>query len=263
MITNVRDKLQAKYHYPIPVRIGAAGGIGTPGAVLGAFMMGAAYVMTGSINQACVEAGTSERVKALLAKAASTDVIMAPAADMFEMGVKVQVLKRGTMFGLRAKKLYDLYSRYDSIEALPAEAQDMLEQDILKRSLDAVWQECVAFFQSRDASQLSKAEQDPKHKMALIFRWYLGLAMNWAVTGDPKRVSDYQIPCGPAMGGFNDWTRGTWMAPAENRHVDEIAVQLMTQAATLYRFQHLKTLGIHLPLSEGAFLPTNKGETNA
>ena len=27
---------------------------------------------------------------------------MAPAADMFEMGVKLQVLKRGTMFPMRA-----------------------------------------------------------------------------------------------------------------------------------------------------------------
>ena len=34
---------------------------------------------------------------------------MAPAADMFEMGVKLQVLKRGTMFPMRAQKLYELY----------------------------------------------------------------------------------------------------------------------------------------------------------
>ena len=31
------------------------------------------------------------------------DVMMAPSADMFEMGVKVQVLKTGTMFAMRAR----------------------------------------------------------------------------------------------------------------------------------------------------------------
>ncbi len=30
---------------------------------------------------------------------------MAPAADMFEMGVKVQVLKRGTLFAMRRPPL--------------------------------------------------------------------------------------------------------------------------------------------------------------
>ncbi len=44
---------------------------------------------------------------------------MAPSADMFEMGVKVQVLKTGTMFAMRASKLYELYTKYDSIEADP------------------------------------------------------------------------------------------------------------------------------------------------
>ena len=31
--------------------------------------MGAAYVLTGTINQACVEAGTSQTVREMLAKA--------------------------------------------------------------------------------------------------------------------------------------------------------------------------------------------------
>ena len=81
--------------------------------------MGAAYVLTGSINQACIEAGTSETVRTMLAGASQADVTMAPAADMFEMGVKVQVLKRGTMFPFRAAKLYDFYSRYDALEDIP------------------------------------------------------------------------------------------------------------------------------------------------
>ena len=74
--------------------------------------MGAAYVVTGSVNQACVESGASEHTKNLLAHADMADVMMAPAADMFEMGVKVQVLKKGTLFPMRAQKLYELYHRF-------------------------------------------------------------------------------------------------------------------------------------------------------
>ena len=105
----LRDRLQETHGYPIPLRVGAAGGIATPAAVAAAFGMGAAYVLTGSINQACVESGSSDAVREMLAQAEQADVIMAPAADMFEMGVKVQVLKRGTMFAMRAAKLYELY----------------------------------------------------------------------------------------------------------------------------------------------------------
>ena len=103
-IFELRDEIQRKYRYQSPVRIGAAGGISTPQSALAAFMMGAAYIVTGSINQSCVEAGTSDYTKKLLAQAQMTDVIMAPAADMFEMGVKLQVLKRGTLFGMRSQK---------------------------------------------------------------------------------------------------------------------------------------------------------------
>ena len=75
--------------------------------------MGAAYIVTGSVNQGSLEAGTSQGVKDALALAAAPDVMMAPSADMFEMGVKVQVLKRGTMFPMRSQKLYETYRKYD------------------------------------------------------------------------------------------------------------------------------------------------------
>jgi PfaD family protein len=103
-ILALREQIQAKFGYNQLIRIGAAGGIGNPASALAAFMMGAAYVVTGSVNQSCVEAAASAHSKRLLAQAEMTDVIMAPAADMFEMGVELQVLKRGTMFPMRAKK---------------------------------------------------------------------------------------------------------------------------------------------------------------
>ena len=121
-----------KYNYTKKIRVGAAGGISTPASALAAFMMGAAYVVTGSVNQACIEAGTSEYVRKLLANVASTDVIMAPASDMFEMGVNLQVLKRGTLFGPRAKKLYEYYTRFESIDEIPTAEREKLEKTVFK-----------------------------------------------------------------------------------------------------------------------------------
>lgn len=246
-IIALRDELQAEYEYERPVRVGAAGGLGTPTAVLGAFMMGAAYVVTGSINQASVEAGTSPQVKQLLAQAATTDVMMAPAADMFEMGVQVQVLKRGTLFPMRARKLYELYETYESIDEIPAAEREKLETRVFQRSVDAVWEECVAFFNERDPAQIRRAQGNPKRKMALIFRWYLGLAAHWGLQGDPQRRMDYQIWCGPAMGAFNDWARGSHLEAPENRHVVAMAHELLRGAALLYRLEDLRMQGVRVP----------------
>ncbi len=235
----LRDELQAKHRFATPVRVGAAGGIGTPQAALAAFMMGAAYVMTGSINHACVEAGTSDHVKTLLTQAGMADVTMAPSADMFEMGVNLQVLKRGTLFPMRAKKLYQLYQAYDSIEAIPADERQKLEQQVFQRSLDDVWADCIAFFSQRDPEQIARAKDNPKRKMALIFRWYLGLATRWGITHQKGREMDYQIWCGPAMGAFNDWARGTDLEQPQNRRVAEMGRRLLEEAAYLYRKQAL------------------------
>jgi PfaD family protein len=212
-------------------------------------MMGAAYIVTGSINHSCVEAGTSEHVKLLLSQAAATDVMMAPAADMFEMGVKLQVLKRGTMFPLRARKLYNLYETYDALDDIPESERVKLEKQIFKRNLDSVWEECVSFFNKRDPSQIQKAVNHPKRKMALVFRWYLGLATRWGINGEKGREVDYQIWCGPAMGAFNDWARDSYLEQPGNRRVADVGYQIMRGAAYLYRIQSLRMQGIQVPLS--------------
>lgn len=252
----LRDEIQAKYGYANPVRVGVAGGIGTPQSALAAFMMGAAYVVTGSINQSCVESATSDHAKQLLAQAEMPDVMMAPAADMFEMGVKLQVLKRGTLFPVRAQKLYEIYKAYDSIEAIPAKEREQIEKQIFRRSLDAIWDETAAFFTERAPEQLERAIANPKRKMALIFRWYLGLSSRWSNTGEPGREIDYQIWCGPAMGSFNDWVRGSYLAESQNRRVADVADHIMTGAAFLYRLQNLTLQGLHLPVAYRQYYPS-------
>lgn len=243
----LRDELSAKYHYPETIHVGLGGGVATPESTAAAFAMGAAYVLTGSVNQACIESGTSEAVRHMLAEAGQADVVMAPAADMFEMGVKVQVLKRGTMFPFRAAKLYDLYQDFESLEAIPAEERKILERDYFRCSFAQEWEQTRAFFERRDPVQIQRAENDVKHKMALMFRSYLGRSSSWANNGDPIRRMDYQIWCGPAMGAFNEWTRNTFLAEPENRKVETVALNLLYGAAVKTRFNWLRFQRVVLP----------------
>jgi trans-AT polyketide synthase/acyltransferase/oxidoreductase domain-containing protein len=242
----LRDTAQAKYSYAVPVRVGAAGGIGTPEAALAAFMLGAAYIATGSINQACVESGTSEQARKLLTQMEMADVSMAPASDMFEMGVKVQVLKRGTMFSMRAQKLYELYTRYNSWEEVPEAERDRLEKTVFKRDFDSIWTDTAKFFTERDPRQIERANANPRDKMALVFRWYLGLSSRWAINGEKGRELDYQIWAGPSLGAFNGWVRGTYLESASNRRVADINLHILRGCAYLYRLRMLEMLGLTL-----------------
>lgn len=251
----LRDELQEKYEYERPVRVGAAGGISTPASALAAFAMGAAYIVTGTVNQACVESGACDHTRGLLSKASMADVMMAPSADMFEMGVKVQVLKTGTMFAMRASKLYELYSKYDSIEDIPAAEREKLEKQVFKRSLDDVWADTVKFFAERDPEQITRAENNPKRKMALVFRWYLGLSSRWSATGEKGRELDFQVWCGPSIGPFNDWTRGTYLAEPGNRRVADVAMQILTGSAYLARIQSLRNTGVQVSARISSYYP--------
>ena len=103
--------------------------------------MGAAFVITGSVNQIARQSGSSDLVRKELAKASYSDVTMAPAADMFDQGVKLQVLKKGTMFPSRAAKLWDLFCKYNSLEEIPPKEFARLEKKTLSKSVDEVWRE--------------------------------------------------------------------------------------------------------------------------
>ena len=246
-IMTLRNQIQEYYHYKRALRVGAGGGIGTPEAALAAFTMGAAYIVLGSVNQACIEAGASEHTRKLLAGVEMADVTMAPAADMFEMGVKLQVVKRGSMFAMRANKLYELYTNYDSIDALPTVERQKIEKQIFRQNLDDVWQTTIEFFQPRDPQMLARAKNNPKRKMALIFRWYLGLSSRWSNTGEKGREMDYQIWAGPSLGAFNSWVKGTYLEDYQQRHAVDIALHIIKGAAYLQRVNQLKFQAVNLP----------------
>jgi PfaD family protein len=79
MSVGLRDEIASERSSPRPIRVGAAGGPGTPASVTSAFTLGAGYVLTGSVNQACAESDLSERGGAMLAEADLSDVVMGPA----------------------------------------------------------------------------------------------------------------------------------------------------------------------------------------
>jgi trans-AT polyketide synthase/acyltransferase/oxidoreductase domain-containing protein len=258
-ILALRDAVSVRFGYQRRIRVGAAGGLGSPQAVAGAFALGAAYVLTGSVNQLAAESGVSDDARALLAQADLADVMMAPAADMFEMDIQVQVLRRGTMFGPRARRLREVYRGHPSIEAIPAPLRATLERDVLHASLDDIWAQTRGYWQQRDQSQLARAEQDDKHRMALIFRWYLGSSSRWAVEGDTSRRTDYQLWAGPAVGAFNRWTAGSFLAEPRERTVTQIALNLLEGAAVVTRAHQARTFGVPVPAEAFTFVPRRLG----
>lgn len=257
------DDMQTRHGYRTSLRVGAAGGIATPESAAAAFAMGAAFVLTGTINQSCVEAGTSPVVREMLARAGQADVTMAPAADMFEMGVQVQVLKWGTMFAVRARNLYRLYRTHASLDEIPAATRQVLERDYFRSTLTEAWASTRAYFAVRDPAQVARAESDPKHRMALVFRSYLGQASRWANSGEVSRKGDYQIWCGPAIGAFNEWARGSFLEASDRRDVVTLGMNLLVGAAALARVGWLRAQGVSLPRAARRFLPRDRADLAA
>jgi len=262
-IMALKNRLAAKFGYDRTLFVGLGGGIATPESTAAAFAMGAAYVLIGSLNQACVEAATSDVVRKMLCEAGQADVVMAPAADMFEMGVKVQVLKRGTMFAVRATKLYDFYRSYGSYPEIPEDQRTILERDFFRCSFEQEWQQTRAFFEQRDPSQIERAERDPHYKMALVFRSYLGRSSKWSITGQADRHLDFQIWCGPAMGAFNEWVKGSFLEEKDNREMATVARNLLYGACVVIRAASLRNQGVSLPAGVGTFTPLPDEELEA
>lgn len=259
VIRRLRDRIAAEQGYAargLVPRVGAAGGLGDPASVHAAFALGADYVLTGSVNQSARESGTSDLARQMLAEAGVADCTTGPAPDMFELGAEVQVLGRGSMWAQRAQRLYELYRAWPSLETIPTAEREKLERQVFRRPLELVWAETEAFWQQRDPREVRRAQEDPHHKMALTFRWYLGMSSRWARTGDPERKRDYQIWCGPAIGLFNDWVAGTWLQPLPARGVVEIAQALLRGAAVMARVQALRAAGLPVPVQVDPPPPT-------
>lgn len=227
-IRELRNQLQLKYRYNKKIRVGLAGGIGTSESAAAAFILGADFITTGSINQCTVEGGTSETAKDLLQKINIQDTDYCPAGDMFEMNAKVQVLKRGVFFPARANKLYEIYQKYDSIDEIDEKTKKLLEERYFHRTFEEIYEECKNYY---DSEEIMKSIKNPKVKLAMILKWYFGYASQIALAGDKQDVVNYQVFTSSALGAFNQWVMGTDLEDWRQRHVDEIALKIMNEAA--------------------------------
>ena len=169
-------------------------------------------------------------VKNMLLKLNIQDTDYVTASDMFEYGAKMQVVKKGVFFTARAKRLYDLYIHYNSIDEIDEKTKVNLEEKYFRKTLNQVYQEVK---EHSSPEKLHLLEESPKAKMAAIFKWYYAQATRAAIEGKPELKVDYQIQCGPAMGAFNRWVEGTEFEALENRHVADIGNKLMVDAAKL------------------------------
>lgn len=229
---HLRDQMMSRYSYRKRIRVGAAGGIGTPQAAAAAFIMGADFITTGSINQCTVEAGTSDSVKDMLQNMDVQDTAYAPAGDMFEVGAKVQVLGKGVFFPGRGNKLYELYNRHNSLDEIDSQTRKQIEEKYFNRSFEDVWSETKSYY-SRINPEFDKLEPTPKQKMGLVFRWYFIHTTRLAMSGAEEEKVNYQVHCGPALGAFNQWVKGTALESWRNRHVSDIGERIMNGAAAV------------------------------
>lgn len=236
-IKQVKERKENSNSWIRGIRVGVSGGIGSPQAIAGAFLLGADFVSTCSINQCTVEANISPIVKESLQRASVQDIGFAPMLEMFELGAKTQVLKRENLFLMRANKLYDLYRKHSSIHDIDRETLEDLEQKIFKKSVDQIWEEC---YEGISIEAGEKINQNEKLKMAVIFKWYLDDSISNAIEGKIENKMDFQIRTSSAIGSFNQWVKGTTYENWQNRHVHDIAITLMKQAEEYVRQEFLK-----------------------
>lgn len=230
----LRDQFVARYRYESPLHVGQAGGIGSPESAAAAFTMGADFILTGSINQCTVEAGTSDAVKDILQEINTQDTEYAPAGDMFEIGARVQVLKRGVFFPARANRLHALYTQYAGLADIPESIRRQIQDRYFQRSFDDVWNDIRHYLQATGrAGEAAQMEGSPKQKMARVFKWYFAHTTRLALSGDESRRVDFQVHTGPSLGAFNQWVKGGPIESWRNRHVDDIAERLMTATAAV------------------------------
>ncbi|MGW5022867.1 ACP S-malonyltransferase [Streptomyces cacaoi] len=209
-VLRLRDESALPGHH---VHVGCAGGIGTPEAAAAAFLLGADFVLTGSVNQCSAEAATSPVVKDLLEAAHEYDVDTAPWGEMFELGVRARYLKRGLFFPARAAQLHELWRRHASL----GELDEATRTKVLDRYLEGDYPATPGV--------------DPKAELAEVFRRYFTRGFRLATTGEGSSKVDYLIHCGPAMGAFNQLVAGTPLQPWRARTVEAIADTLLEGAA--------------------------------
>lgn len=213
------------------VRIGICGNIGNPQMLAVAFFSGADFVMTSTINQCTLEADTSERVKELLQEAKENDFLFAPTDNLFEFGEKKSILKKGTLYAVRAQKVYDIYLKYSSLEEIPDEQEELLEY-YFGISLEQMYQSIVRRVSNREKILIG---EQPKYKLGVVLKEYLQLCFIQVKIGEKDWEINYGIEVGSELADMNRWLEGTDLETWKQRKVTIIAKRMMDEGADLLK----------------------------
>lgn len=100
------------------------------------------------------------------------DRAYALAGDMFEIGAKIQVFKRGVLFLIGANKLYDLWRMYNTFDKIYKNICKEIQDRYFHRSFDEVYSETKIVYLRELSNIIEKAKKDLRIKMVLVFCWY-------------------------------------------------------------------------------------------
>lgn len=222
-----KNALIKKYGYSENIHVGAAGSIGDPVSALDAFLLGADFIMTGSVNQCTAEAEISDMIKNKLQKVEIQDTEIIPTSHVYEIGMKMQVLKKGVFFTARALKLYEIYNKISKIEDIEPELLAQIQDKYFGKSIDAIYSEIKNELSEKE---IDRAETDSKFKFGLIIYWYYNYCTECAIRNDNVQNLNCLIPVSCAMGRINNFLEKTEYSDWKNRHPDIIAKLIMSGA---------------------------------
>lgn len=225
-IKKLIDRICTPHSLKKRVRVGICGGIGNPQMLAMAFFAGADFVMTGTINQCTVEAETSTHVKDLLQAAKENDFAFVPADDLFEFGEKMSVLKRGTLYPTRAQKVYDIYSKYASVDEISETDTKLLTEKYFGIGLQEMYQRIMGIVSETERILIS---EQSKYKLGLIMKGYLQACFHQAQAGEKATEINYGIAVECDMADINRWLQGTDIEHWNRRSIDIIAKRIMEE----------------------------------
>jgi trans-AT polyketide synthase, acyltransferase and oxidoreductase domains len=201
---------------PAPVGVG---GIGTPEEIASAILLGADFLVTGTINQCTPQARTSEAVKGLLATVTTADTVIGPSAELFCLGGLEHMVRKATLFPARAARLYGLHQACASLGHLTPATRRLLESDYFGQPLDLL--------------AGSAPGQDAEPPVADLLARYFDLGTRAALAGRLEQQLNWHIPGGPEIGAFNLAADRLDLADWRVRDVDVVAERLIAAGARL------------------------------
>ena len=127
-------------------------------------------------------------------------------------------------------------SQFDCLEDIPEYERVKLERDFFKRSLADIWNDILYELKAQGRNQeITHAQTNAKVRMSFVLRWYWRYSLELASSDSKDDLANYQIHTSAALGAFNQHLKNTGFVAWQHRHVDQIALALMSETAQQLR----------------------------